>query len=76
METDTKQLAVYVLRWLDRHGLGDTDLREVMDLMGNYSYSSLERAIERVEQYMNVFPISNDGLEAWRSKSKKVMKNE
>ena len=76
MITDTKQLAVYVLRWLDRHGLGDTDLREVMDLMGNYSYSSLERAIERVEQYMNVFPISNDGLEAWRSKSKKVMENE
>ena len=73
MITDTKQLAVYVLRWLDRHGLGDTDLREVMDLMGNYSYSSLERAIERVEQYMNVFPISNDGLEAWRSKSKKVI---
>lgn len=73
MKTDTKQLAVYVLRWLDRHGLGDTDLREVMDLMGNYSYSSLERAIERVEQYMNVFPISNDGLEAWRSKSKKVI---
>jgi|TARA_R100000482_G_scaffold124354_1_gene76896 hypothetical protein len=76
MITDTKQLAVYVLRWLDRHGLGDTDLREVVDLMGNYSYSSLERAIERVEQYMNVFPISNDGLEAWRSKSKKVMENE
>jgi len=73
METDTKQLAVYVLRWLDRHGLGDTDLREVMDLMGNYSYSSLERAIERVEKYMNVFPISNDGLDAWRSKSKKVI---
>ncbi len=73
MKTDTKQLAVYVLRWLDRHGLGDTDLREVMDLMGNYSYSSLERAIERVEQYMNVFPVSNDGLEAWRSKSKKVI---
>jgi len=73
MKTNTKQLAVYVLRWLDRNGLGDTDLREVMDLMGNYSYSSLERAIERVEQYMNVFPISNDGLEAWRSKSKKVI---
>jgi len=70
---DIQELAVYVLRWLDRHGLGDTDLREVMDLMGNYSYSSLERAIERVEQYMNVFPISNDGLEAWRSKSKKVI---
>lgn len=73
MKTDTKQLAVYVLRWLDRHGLGDTDLREVMDLMGNYSYSSLERAIERVEKYMNVFPISNNELEVWRSKSKKVI---
>ncbi len=73
METDTKQLAVYVLRWLDRHGLGDTDLREVMDLMGNYSYSSLERAIERVERYMIVFPISNGELDVWRSKSKKVI---
>jgi len=72
METDTKQLAVYVLRWLDRHGLGDTDLREVMDLMGNYSYSSLERAIERVERYMIVFPISNSELDVWRSKLKKV----
>lgn len=73
METDTKQLAVYVLRWLDRHGLGDTDLREVMDLMGNYSYSSLERAIERVERYMIVFPISNSELDVWRSKLKKVI---
>ena len=68
MKTDTKQLAVYVLRWLDKNGQADSDLREVMDLMGNYSYSSLERAIERVEQYRNVFPISNDGLDAWRSK--------
>lgn len=76
METDTKQLAVYVLRWLDRNGLGDTDLREVMDLMGNYSYSSLERAIERVERYMIVFPISNSELDVWRSKLKKVMENE
>jgi len=73
MKTDTKQLAVYVLRWLDRHGLGDTDLREVMDLMGNYSYSSLERAIERVERYMIVFPISNSELDVWRSKLKKAI---
>jgi len=49
MKTDTKQLAVYVLRWLDRHGLGDTDLREVMDLVANYD-CSLERALQMVNQ--------------------------
>ena len=49
MRTETTQLAVYILRWLDRHGLGDTDLREVMDLVANYD-CSLERALQMVNQ--------------------------
>lgn len=32
-------IAIYVLRWLDRNGCADTNLREVMDLVGNYDYS-------------------------------------
>ena len=43
--SDTERLAIYVLRWLDRNDLGDTDLREIMDAVGNYDWS-LERAIE------------------------------
>ena len=43
---DTRKLAIYVLRWLDRNNLGDTDLREVMDLVGNYDWS-LVIAIEK-----------------------------
>ena len=43
---DTRKLAIYVLRWLDRNNLGDTDLREVMDLVGNDDWS-LEIAIEK-----------------------------
>ncbi len=49
MKTDTIQLAVHVLRWLDRNGLGDTDMREVMDLVANYD-CSLERALQMVNQ--------------------------
>ena len=41
---DTRELAIYVLRWLDRNNLGDTDLREIMDSVGNYN-CSLEKAI-------------------------------
>ena len=41
---DTRKLAIYVLRWLDRNNLGDTDLREVMDCVGNYDWT-LEKAI-------------------------------
>ena len=45
MANDTQRLAIYVLRWLDRNDLGDTDLREIMDSVGNYN-CSLEKAIE------------------------------
>ena len=44
--SDTQELAIYVLRWLDRNDLGDTDLREIMDAVGNYGWS-LEKAILR-----------------------------
>mgnify|MGYP001163699774 FL=1 len=50
-------MAIYVLRWLDRNGCADTNLREVMDLVGNYGYS-LEKAIERVREYNGV--MNND----------------
>jgi len=57
MRTETVQLAVYVLRWLDRNALGDTYLkelgdtylREVMDLVANYD-CSLERAIQVADE--------------------------
>ena len=45
MTNETQELAIYVLRWLDRNNLGDTDLREIMDSVGNYN-CSLEKAIE------------------------------
>ena len=47
---ETKALAIHVLKWLDRNNLGDTDLREVMDLVGNYDYA-LESAVERIKEY-------------------------
>ena len=47
---ETKALAIYVLRWLDRNGCQDSDLREVMDLVGNYDYA-LEPAVERIKEY-------------------------
>jgi hypothetical protein len=51
---DTRfEMAIYVLRWLDRNGCADTNLREVMDLVGNYGYS-LEKAIEKVRKYNEV----------------------
>ena len=50
MANETQELAIYVLRWLDRNNLGDTDLREIMDCVGNYNYS-LENAIKIQEMY-------------------------
>ena len=46
MTNDTERLAIHVLRWLDRNDLGDTDLREVMDAVGNYGWS-IDAAIFR-----------------------------
>ena len=37
MNDDTQQLAIYVLRWLDRNDLSMTNLREIMDSIGNYN---------------------------------------
>tara|TARA_Y100000361_G_C11143660_1_gene336688 strand:- start:1039 stop:1233 length:195 start_codon:yes stop_codon:yes gene_type:complete len=42
MTNETQELAIYVLRWLDRNNLGDTDLREIMDCVGNYNYSLMD----------------------------------
>ena len=36
-QDDTRQLAIYVLRWLDRNDLSMTNLREIMDSIGNYN---------------------------------------
>ena len=47
---ETKELAIYVLRWLDWNDLGDTFLREVMDLVGNYK-RTLEDADEKVKSW-------------------------
>ncbi len=37
MNDDTQQLAIYVLRWLDRNDLSMTNLREIMDSIDNYN---------------------------------------
>ena len=47
---ETKALAIHVLKWLDRNNLGDTSLREVMDLVGNYKWT-LEDAIKEVASW-------------------------
>ena len=43
MNDDTQQLAIYVLRWLDRNDLSMTNLRDIMDMIGNYGYT-IEKA--------------------------------
>ena len=47
---ETKALAIHGLKWLDRNNLGDTSLREVMDLVGNYKWT-LEDAIKEVASW-------------------------
>ena len=53
---ETKALAIHVLKWLDRNNLGDTSLREVMDLVGNYKYA-LEDAIKEVASWQTTIPM-------------------
>ena len=54
MEETTEELAIYVLRWLDRNDLSMTNLREMMDSMANYN-RTLEEARDRQkkEQYQH-----------------------
>lgn len=47
---ETKALAIHVLMWLDWNNLGDTSLREVMDLVGNFKWT-LEDAIKEVASW-------------------------
>lgn len=49
MNDDTQQLAIYVLRWLDRNDLSMTNLREIMDSIGNYN-RTLEEARDRQKE--------------------------
>ena len=53
---ETKALAIHVLKWLDRNNLGDTSLREVMDLVGNYKWT-LEDAIKEVASWQTIIPM-------------------
>ena len=63
---ETKALAIHVLKWLDRNNLGDTDLREVMDLVGNYDYA-LESAVERIKEYNRQYKTNK----IWEERMKK-----
>lgn len=63
---ETKALAIHVLKWLDRNNLGDTDLREVMDLVGNYDYA-LESAVERIKEYNRQYKTNK----LWEERMKK-----
>ena len=49
MEETTEELAIYVLRWLDRNDLSMTNLREMMDSMANYN-RTLEEARDRQKE--------------------------
>ena len=63
---ETKALAIHVLKWLDRNNLGDTDLREVMDLVGNYDYA-LESAVETIKEYNRQYKTNK----LWEERMKK-----